>query len=173
MKTIRLFGLGVITASFLTVTAMAQQPPKPGPEHSQLKKMEGTWDTTMKMEGKEEKGVATFKMDVNGLWLYSTFDGTMGGEKFSGRGFDSYDQEKKKFTGVWVDSMSTTPMVFEGTYDPASKAKTMLTEGPGMDGPKTKYRMVTKMTDDNTMNFAMYMGNAKEPNFTIVYKRKK
>jgi predicted phage gp36 major capsid-like protein len=46
-------------------------------------------------------------------------------------------------------------------------------EGPGMDGKPTKYTIVSKMPDDNTMNFAMYMGDVKEPAFTILYKRKK
>jgi hypothetical protein len=28
------------------------------------------------------------------------------------------------------------------------------------------------MPDDNTINFAMFMGDGKDPAFTIVYKRK-
>ena len=42
-----------------------------------------------------------------------------------------------------------------------------------LTGKPTKHKTVSEMPDDNTINFAMYMGDAKEPMFTIVYKRKK
>jgi hypothetical protein len=151
----------------------AQEFPKPGPEHEILKKQVGTWDATMKMEGMESKAVATYKMDLGGLWLASTFEGDLGGIKFSGRGMDSYDAAKKKYVGVWIDSMSTSPMVMEGTYDKEKKTLTMVGEGPGMDGKPMKYRAVSEMPNDDTINFSMYMGDAKQPAFTIVYKRKK
>jgi hypothetical protein len=86
---------------------------------------------------------------------------------------DSYDPGRKKFVSVWVDNMSTSPMVMEGTYDPAKKALTMTGEGPGADGKPTRYRSVTETPDENTQVFHMYMGDAKEPAFTIVYKRRK
>jgi hypothetical protein len=50
---------------------------------------------------------------------------------------------------------------------------TMTGEGPGMDGKATKYKSVTEYTDENSMKFSMYMGAAKEPGFTILYKKKK
>lgn len=49
----------------------------------------------------------------------------------------------------------------------------MSSEGPGPDGKPTKYRSVSEMPDDDTVNFTMYMGDGKDPAFTIVYKRKK
>ena len=69
----------------------------------------------------------TYKMEVGGLWLTSTFDGELGGMKFSGRGFDSYDPAKKKYVAVWMDSMSTSPMTMEGTHDKEKKTTTMTT----------------------------------------------
>ena len=69
--------------------------------------------------------------------------------------------------------MSTQPMILEGTYDAAKKAITLSGDGPGMDGKPTKYKSVTTFTDANTTNFAMYIGDVKEPTFTIVYTRKK
>src|SRR5262245_54225969 len=135
MTRIRLFCAAALTAVLVAGAAYAQyQTPKPGPEHELLKKMEGTWDTTMKMPGGKSKGTATYKMDLGGLWLTSKFEGDMGGEKFSGRGFDTYDADKKKFVGVWFDSMSTKPMVLQGTYDKAKKTMTMVGDAPGMDG---------------------------------------
>jgi hypothetical protein len=163
----------IALAALIGPSAVAQEPPKPGPEHEILKKHVGTWDATMKMEGMETKAVATYKMDLGGLWLTSAFEGDFGGMKFSGRGLDTYDAAKKKYVAVWVDSMSTSPMVMEGTYDKEKKTMTMSGEGPGMDGKPTKYKSVSVMPDDDTINFSMFIADAPQPAFTIVYKRKK
>jgi hypothetical protein len=69
--------------------------------------------------------------------------------------------------------MTASPMVMEGTYDKATKTLTLEGEGPGMDGKPTKHKSISVMPDDDTINFSMYMGDTKEPSFTIVYKRKK
>jgi hypothetical protein len=44
--------------------ARAQEPPKPGPEHEILKKMEGDWDLVMKFGGGESKGTVKYKTAV-------------------------------------------------------------------------------------------------------------
>lgn len=164
----------IAVAMFLAIpNVRAQEPAKPGPEHEMLKKHVGTWDTTMSMGGVESKGVATYKMELGGLWLVSTFEGEVGGAKYTGKGLDSYDANKKKYVGVWVDSMSASPMNFEGTLDKEKKTLTMMGEGTGMDGKTEKFKSVTEWKDDNTVNFSMYMGSGKDPAFTILYKRKK
>lgn len=172
MKSVRWFCAVAVLAAAVSSTS-AQDFPKPGPEHEMLKKWVGTWDTTMKMVGMETKGTATYKMELGGLWLTSTFEGEFGGMKFSGRGLDSYDAGKKKFVAVWVDSMTTSPLVMEGTYDKATKTQTMSGTAPGMDGKPEKFKAVSEMKDDDTVNFSMYVGDGKEPGFTILYKRKK
>jgi hypothetical protein len=86
---------------------------------------------------------------------------------------DTYDAAKKKYVGVWIDSMSTAPMVMEGTFDAAKKTLTMVGDGPGPDGKPTKHRTVSEWKDEDTIHFGMYMGDATQPAFTVVYKRKK
>jgi hypothetical protein len=156
----------------LAPATLAQEPPKPGPEHELLKSMVGTWDATMNVAGMDAKGTMVYKMDLGGLWLTSTFEGEFGGQKFIGRGYDSYDANKKKYVGVWIDSMSTSPMVMEGTYDKDKKVLTTMGEGPGMDGKPTKYKAETEIKDKDNMVMKMYMGDGKEPGFVITYKRK-
>jgi hypothetical protein len=173
MNAIRCLSLVVIAAIVAAPTVFAQEPPKPGPEHELLKKMEGTWDASMSVAGMDAKGTMVYKMDLGGLWLTSTFEGEFGGQKFKGRGFDSYDGAKKKYVGVWVDSMSTSPMTMEGTYDKEKKVLTTTGEGPGMDGKPTKYKSEVELKDDDNMVMKMYMGDGKEPAFVITYKRKK
>jgi Protein of unknown function (DUF1579) len=173
MHAMRFFCVITFAVAVCSLAARAQDAPKPGPEHEVLKKLVGNWDLTMKIAGQESKGTVNYKMEVGGLWLVSSLESELFGQKFYGKGLDSYDAGKKKYTSVWVDSMSGSPMTMEGTYDKEKKTLTMSGDGPGMDGKPTKYKSVSEMVDDHTMNFTMYMGDGKDPAFTIVYKKKK
>jgi len=113
----RYLGLAALTWLALTLdssSAVAQDVPTPGPEHQQLKRLEGDWIATVKSFWSESKGTMTYKLECGGLWLVSDFRGEFGGQKFQGRGLDTYDAQKKKYVSVWVDSMSTTPLLMEG-----------------------------------------------------------
>jgi hypothetical protein len=173
MKSLRWFGAALLAAALAAPSVRAQEPPKPGPEQEVLKKWVGNWDCTVKMMGTESKGAATYKMDLGGMWLVSAFDGDFGGMKFSGREMATFDPAKKKYSGVWCDSFNTSPMLLEGTFDKDKKTLTWLGEGPGQDGKMTKYKEVVEWKDDDNFVFNMYPGDAKDPMFTIAYKRKK
>jgi hypothetical protein len=155
------------------VTVTAQEPARPGPEHEQLKKKEGTWETAMKFGDSVSKGTATFKMELGGLWLVGSLDSELLGQKFSGRSMDCYDPLKKKYVSLWFDSMNTSPVIMEGTYDKEKKTLTLAGEGPGQNGPATKYKSVTEWPDADTEVMTMYMGDGKDPSFVVTYKRKK
>jgi len=166
----------ILVAFALThVPALGQGGPTPGPEHEHLKKLEGTWNAKIKMGDAESTATATYKMVCGGMWLMSDFQGQLGDMKFSGQGLDSYDPEKKKYVSVWVDSMSTRPMLLEGTHDKEKKTTTMMGEAPGPDGKLAKHKMVTHMPDNDHMTFTMYIvADGQENKFmTIEYTRKK
>ena len=165
--------IAVFVAAAFVVHAGSQEMPKPGPEHALLKEREGTWETTMKAGGMESKGTVTYKMDLGGFWLTGTMESELFGTKFSGKSLESYHPAKKRYVSVWADSMSTAPVIMEGTYDKEKRTMTMAGEGPGMDGKPTKYRSVSKMTDKDTLEMTMWIGDGKEPMFTVTYKRKK
>jgi Protein of unknown function (DUF1579) len=154
-------------------TAGAQEPPKPGPEHELLKKHVGTWTTTMKAGGMESKGSVTYKMELGGLWLAGDMDSELFGQPFTGKSLETYDAAKKKYVSVWVDSMSSGPVLTEGIFDPAAKKMTMTGQGPGHEGPATKYKSVTEYPDADTFVMTMFMGAGTEPSFVVTYKRKK
>jgi hypothetical protein len=166
--------LGLIV---LATRLTAQQPPeiKPGPEHAQFKEWEGTWDATIKGMGPESKGTATCKVGLNGLWLLEHFKGDFGGMPFEGYGATSYDPAKKKYINTWIDSMVTSPMITEGTYDKAKKTLTMVGEMPMPGGKTAKVTMTTVTKDTDTRIFTM---NGPGPDgkvgemFTIIYKRR-
>lgn len=153
---------------------VAQEPQSPGPEHAELKALEGTWDAVMKMaDGSEVKGVAEYRMICEGMWLQSDFRSDFGGVKFHGRGLDSYDPTSKKWNSVWVDSMNGAPMTLSGTKKDGKKME-MTGEGPGPGGP-TKYRTITVNESADLMTFQMFIVTDSGENelMKVTYTRRK
>jgi hypothetical protein len=155
----------------------AQAPPevKPGPEHEKFKQIEGVWDATIRTKEGQSKGMAQYKVGLGGLWLLEHFKGDFGGVAFEGMGATSYDAAKKKYVGVWIDSMSTSPMRTEGTFDKTKNAMTMVGEMPLPDGKSMKVSMVSQLTDENTMVLTMTAVGPDGKDFEMMkidYKRK-
>lgn len=158
------------------IRALAQGPASPGPEHKALERLAGEWIATIKDDAGDSKGTMVAKMECGGLWLATEFRGSFGGVPFHGRGMDGYDPASRKHVSVWVDSMSTKPMVFEGTMDKAKKTLTLIAEGIGMDGKPAKFKSVTQYPDDDHQVFAMSMIGADGVEHKVVsieYVRKK
>jgi hypothetical protein len=171
---LRVIGMAVATIVMLVGHATAQDKkevtlPKvaetqvlaPGREQDLLKRDIGVWDatieTTMEPGGKPNvtKGTETNTM-LGGRWLISDFKGEMMGIPFQGHSVMGYDPAKKKYTGTWVDSMSTTSSVLEGTYDPKTKTMTSWMESPGPDGKPVKMRSTNEWKDDDIRIFTMH-----------------
>jgi hypothetical protein len=115
----------------------------------------------------------TYKM-VGGFWLVSHFEGDFGGQKFEGRGMETYDPEKKKYVSAWADSMAPFLLVMEGDYDKANKTMTATGVGQSPMG-KVKYKAVTKMMDTDSMEFTLSApgeGGKEAVMVTISYKRR-
>lgn len=156
--------------------SFGQEVPKPGPEHERLKELEGNWDAVMDMGGQKTKATAAYKSICNGMWLESNFEGDLGGMKFQGHGLDGYDQNKKKYVGIWVDSMTSAPLQFEGSYDLKTKTMTMTGTSHGPDGNPQKFKTTTETKDKDHFTFKMYMVPAEGQEqlaFTIEYTRRK
>jgi hypothetical protein len=152
----------------------AQAPgPRTGPEMDRLRSMEGSWNATVKMGGQESQGRMNWRMGLGGNWLVGRFEGDYKGTRLFGQGFDTYDPMKKKYVSVWIDSMSSSPMIMEGDYDKDRNALVMEGEGPGQDGKPTKFKAVSQMKDPNNIAFKMYtIQDGKENEMmTIDYQR--
>ena len=80
-----------MVAALVSPVAKAQEPPKAGPEHEVLKKMEGNWNLVMKFGGMESKGTVAYKMELGGLWLTGAMESELFGAKFQGKSLDTYD----------------------------------------------------------------------------------
>ena len=156
----------------LITTAQAQEPPKPGKEHEQLKQRVGAWNA----QSDFGNGTMTYKMGLGELWLIGDFEGEFGGMKFQGKSLDTYDAATRKYRSIWVDSFSTTPRMMEGTVDQESKVMTLTGEGLGPDSKPAKYKSITEIKDADTVNYSLFLvdSNGKElPMVKITYKRKK
>ena len=148
---------------------------KPGPEHAFLKESEGDWDATVKSMGGESKGTVSYKSALNGLWMLEHFKAELGGKAFEGHGATSYDPAKKKYVNVWIDSMVTSPMVSEGTYDKSTKTLTLVGDMPMPDGKTTKATMTIVYKDANTKTFTLKGAGPDGKDFEMVqitYKRR-
>ena len=168
--------ISFVVSLLLAPMAEAQVPPQPGPEHERLKKLEGTWDATFMAGTEESKGTMTSKIQLGGLWLVNDFQGDFAGQGFTGKGLETYDPAKKKYVSVWVDSMSTSPMISEGTFDQDKNVLTMIGEGPGPDGKPTKYKMTTHYKDKDSFVWTMFgtgPDGEEAPMMSISYKRRK
>jgi hypothetical protein len=150
--------------------------PKPGPELQTLKSTVGTWDATVEMTSAPgaptSKGTETVK-EVGGLWFVADFKSEMGGAPFEGHGVSGYDTVKKKYVGTWVDSMTTSMMSSEGTYDAAKKTMVDTMSGIGMDGKPAKWKAITEWKDDDTRVFSLFDEGKTVPSMRITYKRRK
>jgi Protein of unknown function (DUF1579) len=153
----------------------------PGSPHKLLESMTGSWNTHTKswMEPgtppMESKGTCEQTMLLGGRYLQQVFTGDMMGTTFTGIGVTGYDNHKKKYVSTWMDSMSTGIFFFEGTAGADSKT---ITQDCHWDDPvkgPSKWRSVTRIVDDNTHLFEMYLtvkGGKEEKMMEITYTRK-
>lgn len=153
----------------------------PGEPHKLFATLAGSWTTATKewMEpGKppmESAGVAEMKMLLDGRFLYQEFNGQMMGQPFNGIGIDAYDNMKKKYVTVWMDSMGTGIFIMEGTAGADGKTITLRGSHPEPGGGKMTHRAVWKIIDANNQIFDMYgahHGGKEMKMLEIVYTRK-
>lgn len=151
--------LGVV--GLLLVAMSSQQARAADDGLALLKRDVGTWDCEVKVFADPtaapavSKGVETNFM-VGDHWLIGHFKGSVMGMDFQGASQTTYDAEKKKFVGTWVDSMSPHPMKTEGSWD--EKTQTLTTVGTGKDpsGADMKTKMVVVYGKDESRVFSMY-----------------
>lgn len=156
----------------------------PGKEHKMLGDMAGEWTYTSKMwmqadgQPEESSGTASMKMILGGRWLQHESKGTAMGKPFEGMGYTGYDNIKKKYVTIWMDSMSTGLVSGEGTYD--AKNKVYHDKGsftcPITPEKERAYRSEWKILGKNKMVFSMFGANPGETkefkNMEMTFTRK-
>ncbi|MEP6932482.1 MAG: DUF1579 domain-containing protein [Nitrospirota bacterium] len=153
----------------------------PGERHKQLASLAGSWTTKTKewMEpGKpptEADGSVEMKMLLDGRFLQQDFTGEMMGQPYTGMGITGYDNLRKKYVSIWLDTMDTGPFMMEGTGSADGKTITLKGQHAEPGGGHMTHRAVWKIVDSNTQTFDMWgnHGGGKEMKvMEIVYTRK-
>ena len=112
----------------------------PGEPHKQLANLAGSWTTKTKswMEpGKppmESTGSAEMKTLLDGRFLQQEFTGEMMGQPFSGMGIEAYDNLRKKYVSVWIDTMGTGIFMMVGAFARSSRLAPAVAPTPGVSG---------------------------------------
>ncbi|HNR37401.1 MAG TPA: DUF1579 domain-containing protein [Acidobacteriota bacterium] len=116
-----------------------------GKEHRLLHQRAGTWDVTVRMwatpdsPAEESKGTSDCSQIMGGRFILEKFESMVMGQPFSGLGLIGFDNIKKKYVAIWIDSMSTGIMASEGA--PAADGKSIEYVGDLPDPVANKYRL--------------------------------
>jgi len=151
----------------MSMDAMMQAMAKystPGPAHQLLEKMVGKWSIVVKMwmdpaaPPTESKGTSQCEMTLGGRWLREEVRSEFMAQPFVGVGLTGYDNFRQRYVGVWMDNMSTAPMLSLGTVDSTG---TIFNFSGTMDEPVTgekdkEFRNVLRWTGPDQMVSEMY-----------------
>ncbi len=154
---------------------------QPGPGHAFLAQLAGTFKATVKAwmgpgEPEVSEGVSENTMILGGRYLHQKYTGTITGQTFEGLGLTGFDNTLQKFTGLWIDSMSTGMMTSEASLDATGKVLNSVEAYPDpLTGKVKRTRSVLKIVDADTHVMEMYDSGPDGKEFRmmeITYRRK-
>src|SRR5438552_18568322 len=139
----RLFFPALIVALACPVLADDKKPPMddkaameammkhatPGPFHKKLEPLIGEWSYQASFTmapgspAMEMAGIGRRRWILDGRFMAEEAKNE-GGQPFEGKGVTGYDNAAKKYTMVWVDSMTTSISIAEGDVDASGKVFT-------------------------------------------------
>ena len=153
----------------------------PGEPHKLFASLAGSWTTKNKewmdpaKPPTESTGSAEMKMLLDGRFLYQEYTGEMMGQPFSGIGIDAYDNIRKKYVTMWIDTMGTGIFMMEGTASPDGKTITLMGQHEEPGGGQMTHRAIWTIVNSNTQTFEMYgahHGGKEMKMMEITYTRK-
>jgi hypothetical protein len=203
MKRTRLFGAILALGLLVPVVAFAQekQPAMPseeerakmmevwmklatpGPDHKLLEPIIGSFNVRTVMweypgaPAQESTGTSEHVWVLGGRYVQQTFRGSFVGQPFEGIGYTGYDNYKKQFISVWIDTMGTSMLISTGTADATGKIITSTAEwDDAITGTTSTVRELVRIVDNDTHVMEMYMpgpDGKEHKNMEITYTRKK
>ena len=153
----------------------------PGEPHKLFASLAGSWTTKTKewMEPNkpptESTGSAEMKMLLDGRFLQQELTGNMMGKPYSGIGISAYDNLRKCYVTMWIDTMSTGIFIMEGTASADGKTITYTGKHAEPDGGQMTHRAVWKIIDNNNQTFEIFWshcGGKEMKMMEITYTRK-
>ncbi len=154
----------------------------PGPEHQQLMRLAGEYDTVTKFSMQPgtppivSKGTVKITSVIDGRFLLEESTGTQFGRPIHGLRLIGYNSDAKQYEASWVYSMSTAIMSLTGTSAGEGKQIDWKATYSGANGePHTLY-VVTRFVDAD--RFVMELiaktpEGTNGPTMETTYTRKK
>ena len=165
----------------LAMMELWKQAAMPGEPHKLFATLAGSWTTATKewMEpGKppmESTGTAESRMLMEGRFLHQEFHGQMMGQPFTGMSIDAYDNVRKKYVTVWVDTRGTGVFIMEGTGSADGKTITLRGSHAEPGGGTMTHRAIWTIIDADHQLVEMYSthhGQKETKMMEITYTRK-
>lgn len=137
--------------------------PEPGPEHQRLQALIGDWKAETKAWGCPGAPVEQGKGTLSNFWM---LDGRFVGQeyksraqrpKYKGLGALGYDNVKKMYTSVWLDTTGTSIYTAAGSCDASGKVFTL--EGIDRDpvtGTPLRCRSTLRIIDEKKYTFELF-----------------
>jgi len=141
--------------------------------HKALEGMVGSWSTTSKYwaapdgEPMLSTGTCVNSWVLGGRYVMSDYKGDMMGQVFEGIGYMGYDNYKKKYTHLWMDSMSTMWMTSEGTMEGDTCTLHSEFDDP-MSGQKVSIRQEVTVIDNDHHVVNMYASTPDGKEFQMM-----
>ncbi|MEM7008973.1 MAG: DUF1579 domain-containing protein [Thermodesulfobacteriota bacterium] len=135
----------------------------PSDGHKALEQLVGDWDYTLKYWSSpgEPPETSTGENEIEWIlgkrYLEMEVEGTSMGQKFKGLGLIGYDNAKKQYNSVWIDTMGTGMMIGTGSYD--AETNTFTETGTFTDplSGQQSFKGVTKFIDKDTFTYDMFI----------------
>jgi len=186
----RFLGLLVACSSLAPAYSLAQEskdqpekltPDGPGPVHERLSDLAGKWDVAIqyKLGEKVQDGKATCeaKWILDGRFLQQDYHSRFQGKPFHVLQILGYDNQKKKFIELMMDTMSTSVLHNEGEI--SEDGKVITNQGESRD-PMTKkpIKLRTRYTISDRDHFTLEWyrvdeGGKEEKTVTLRHSRTK
>jgi hypothetical protein len=161
--------------------AAAMRATQPGEHHKQLEVLAGDWDVvvTFIIGGQEHQGKVACQSTwvLGGRFLKQEYNTVAGGIPLSVLQYVGYDNQKKKFFEIKMDSMDTGVLHTEGSISDDGKTITNVGERTDpMTGKAGKLRTVTTIIDPDhyTLEWFQIGADGKDQRVvTLSHTRKK
>jgi hypothetical protein len=156
---------------------------EPGKFHAHLEPLVGQWRQTFKWwmapgaPPKVSTGTCEYKWIMGKRFILKEVKGDVEDQTFEGMGMMGYDNFKKKYTGAWIDSMTTAIETSMGTCDDSGKVFTMIGRHDDVFTGKAdqKFRSVIRIVNNDMHVGERYVNGSDGKEFKtleITYTRK-
>lgn len=136
---------------------------QPGEHHEWLKKTAGTWhaktsfvmDPANPDQREEGTGTCTNEIVMGGRFAKTKFEAEFMGMPFTGYAYTGYDNGRKHFVSIWIDTMSTSIIKMTGNMN---KDGDLVLQGSAYAPGTGEYqsKMVYKIKDENNWSQTFY-----------------